>query len=231
MEVICQECNTKLNIPDQKIPKGQVVKVTCPKCKHKVTIDTREREPHGAPPDAEGSAKPAAEAPPQPPPAPKAPSRYDDEAEELGFIEEGVKLALVLESDPDAAEKIKDAVEELGYRYVTSENTRKAVSKMRLHHFDMVVISDQFDGIEVSQSPVLQYLNHLSMSVRRRIFLALIGDGFKTMDNMMAFVMSANLVINREDMDRLPLILKQGIAENERFYKVFMDTLTDTGKA
>jgi hypothetical protein len=94
-----------------------------------------------------------------------------------------------------------------------------------------VILSDGFDGIGLKQSPILQYLNHSSMSVRRRVFLAVIGDDFKTMDNMMAFSMSANLVINREDLDKVEAILKRGVSENERFYKVFMDMLVETGKA
>jgi hypothetical protein len=61
--------------------------------------------------------------------------------------------------------------------------------------------------------------------------LALISDNFKTMDNMMAFAMSANVVINTKDLQKLHLILKKSVSENERFYKVFMDTMVETGKA
>jgi hypothetical protein len=68
------------------------------------------------------------------------------------------------------------------------------------------------------------------MPVRRRIFLALVSDGFKTMDNMMAFAMSANVVIHGKDAEKLNLVLRKAIAENERFYKVYTDTLVETGK-
>ena len=145
--------------------------------------------------------------------------------------EEGVRLALVMENDAQQAEKLSEGVEELGYKYVPAENTRAAIGKMRLHQFDLVILADGFDGIELGQSPVLRYLNHLSMSIRRRIFVALIGDDLKTMDQMMAFVMSANLVINPKDMDKLTTVLKHAISDNEKFYKVFMDTLVEVGKA
>ncbi len=102
---------------------------------------------------------------------------------------------------------------------------------MRFHTFDLVILTDRFDGIELGQSPVLQYLNHLSMSIRRRMFVALVGDAFNTMDHMMAFAMSANLVINRRDLDKLAGILKNAVSDNEKFYKVFMDTLSELGKA
>ena len=63
------------------------------------------------------------------------------------------------------------------------------------------------------------------------IFLALMGDKVNTMDDMMAYTMSANMVISTKDADKLSSILKKGLSEHERFYKVFMDTLVEVGKA
>jgi hypothetical protein len=154
-----------------------------------------------------------------------------EEDASLDFFEEGVKLALVLGSDAEKVEALKRTVEELDYRCVLARNTREAISKMRLHHFELIFLPDRFDEIELAQSPVLQHINNLSMSVRRRIFLALIGDDFKTMDHMMAFAMSANMVINGKDVRRLTAILKHAISDNEKFYKVFMDTMVEVGKA
>jgi hypothetical protein len=57
------------------------------------------------------------------------------------------------------------------------------------------------------------------------------GDKFKTMDDMMAYTISANAVINTKDVDKLSSILKQGLSEYEKFYKVFMDILVEVGKA
>ena len=90
--------------------------------------------------------------------------------------------------------------------------------------------SDQFDDIDLEQSPVLQYLNNLSMSLRRVVFLVLVGQEYKTLDNMKAFALSANLVVNRKDMDKFTAILKQALSDHQRFYKVFMDTLAEVGK-
>jgi len=75
-------------------------------------------------------------------------------------------------SSGDDSENIKKAVEELGYKYVSSPNTRDATGKMRYHHFDLIILDDGFDGQELERSPVLNFLNHLSMSQRRRIFVA-----------------------------------------------------------
>ena len=214
MEINCDQCGAKFNIPDEKIPKGKRVIVSCPKCKNRLTVDS-----HGLKQDEAGVKKPDAD------------YGYGDEGAPLEFYEEGVKLALVAGNKAEQVEKPKRAVESLGYKFVWADNTREAIGKMRLHHFDLVIVPDGFDGIAFRDSPLLQFLNHLSMSVRRRIFVALVSNKFNTMDNMMAFAMSANLVVNEKDLDKLPAVLKKAISEHEKFYKVFMDTLVEVGKA
>lgn len=223
MEILCDGCHAKLNIPDEKIPQDQKVTITCPKCQEKLALDTRAVQ--------SGESVPAAE------------KKVLSEAGEIGTqqsfggdaalesYEEGVKLALVAVNETDQFEGLKEAIEDLGYKYVSAENTSQAISKMRFHTFEMVVLSDRFDGIELTQSPVLQYLNHLSMSIRRRIFIVLIGNSFNTMDHMTAFTMSANLVVNKKDLNKLTGILKNSISDNERFYKVFTDTLLEAGRS
>jgi len=216
MEIKCDSCNTKLNVPDEKIPPDQQVTITCPKCKGKLTLGPKASKPvqstHGGSKAGKGQA-------------------LRGNAAALEFYEEGVKLALVAENDPGQLEKLKEAIEDVGYKYVAAENTGQAISKMRFHTFKLVVISDGFDGIELAQSPVLQYLNHLSMTIRRQMFVALIGDSFNTMDHMMAYAMSANLVVGRRDIDKLTGVLKNAIADNEKIYKGLMDTLGQVGKS
>ncbi len=223
MDVTCSQCNKTLRIPDEKVPQDQIVKIACPACGNKITIDTRSTagkkpEQGKTPPADQGAGQESAEE-----------LDYGDDTS-LGFYEEGTKLALVLDSDLDRKEQIRGAVEAIEYRFVDSPSTRDAISKMRFHMFDLVILADGFDGQPLEYSPIVNSINHVPMSVRRKTFMALLGDRFQTMDNMKAFAMSANLVINPGDMDKLSGILKKALAENERFYKVFMDTLRETGR-
>jgi predicted Zn finger-like uncharacterized protein len=213
MEVTCTQCKTKLNVPDEKIPKDQVIKVSCPKCKNKITIDSRASEQSSEETEKSGDIR----------------DDYTDSGD-LDFFDESTKLALVL-ADDDIAEKVKTAMEGLGYKYIHAPNTRDALAKLRFHRFDFIFIAEGFDGQELENSPIRNYLNTLAMSSRRRIFLALMGDRFKSLDDMAAYTMSANTVISTKDVDKLSIILKQGISEHGKFYKVFMDTLVEVGKA
>jgi hypothetical protein len=224
MDIICEKCNAKLSIPDDKIPSGQRAAISCPKCKNRITLNVSVPGRKNLPPEAGEKHGPVVN---------NAGSDYgyEDDDASLDFFEEGVRLALIMGNEPHQAEKLGQTVDELGYKHVLAKNTRDAISKMRLHHFDVILLSDGFDGIDLAQSPILQHINNLSMSVRRRIFLALVADEFKTMDHMMAFAMSANIVTNGGDLDRLTSIMKHAISDNEKFYKVFTDTVVEVGKA
>ncbi len=239
MEITCDQCRTKLNILDEKIPKDQVVRINCPKCKFKITLDTRSKgpgvtlsEPGREEPDLTGKEDVKA-VDSKRNKEPEEGYSYSDYSEDkaLDFYEEGTKLSLIMGSDSEQSQKIKSVVEELGYKGIVTPNTRDALGKMRFHHFDMILLSDGFDGQPLENSPILNHLNRLGMSVRRRIFLALLSEKFKSMDSMMSFAMSANSVFSTKDLDRFGVMLKKAVSENEKLYKVFTDTLAQLGKA
>ncbi len=237
MEISCGNCKTKLNIPDEKIPKGQIVRINCPKCKFKMTIDPRGgRSKNVSSSDAladSGRLHPNSIVSDHSALSDESIFRYGDETEDeaLVFFEEDIRLALIMVGNKDQANKIKSVAEDLGYKCVDAPTTRDALGKMRFHHFDFILLSDGFDGQELEHSPILNYLNHLNISLRRRIFLVLMSDQFKSLDEMMAFSRSANAVINPKDLERLSGILKKAISDNEKFYKIFTDTLVGVGKA
>lgn len=221
MEVICDQCGAKLSIRDERIPWGRLVRVSCPKCKNRIALNTESRgNPTRMFTQTEDRSEEVAE----------SGYEYEDYEFPIDLYGEEKKVALVMEDDLDVADGLKKAVERNEYSFVLAKDTRDAVGKMRAYHFDLLILSDGFDGNGFAQSPILHYINHLSMSVRRRMFLVLIGEGLKTLDEMTAFAMSANLVVNREDLDKFDRILGGALSEHEKFYRVFFGMLTELGK-
>jgi hypothetical protein len=224
METICEACNTKLTIPDHKVPQVGKFSVNCPKCKVRLTVVQPKQDESnplsspavGPPLTLKGTPKPVIQ---------------EETDLNLDSLEMDGKLALIMAKDHEQGTKLAKCVDLLGYRPVMTSNTRDAVSKIRLHHFDLLMLSEGFDNSELLQSPILDHLNHLSMSIRRDMFLVLISDAFRTADNMMAFSMSANLVANPKSLDSFESILQRAQKENRFFYKVFFDVLEETGRA
>lgn len=229
MVVTCEACKARLNVPEDKIPVGQKVNLKCPRCQHRIVLIGSDSDL----PSPEGHI-------PEPPPLGERGVSEGDSLEssgddwqddsEMDFFTGTSRLALVLNRDQRSSRFLTRVLEELSYRPVLAENAEKAIGKMRFHSFALVFLTEGFDG-PLETSPILQHINRLSMFSRRGMFLVLMSDRCKTMDRLTAFSLSANLVVNPADMNKMPHILETGISEHERFYKVFIDTLKEIGKA
>lgn len=155
---------------------------------------------------------------------------YDTSDRPFDFIEADAETALICESDPALRENMSNAMKSLGYRITEPASDKDALKNMRFHVYDVVILNENFDTANSLSNAVLDYLSHLNMSTRRKIFVALVSSQLRTADNMAAFNKSVNLIINSSNIDDLGLIIKRGAAENEAFYYVFKETLSKKGR-
>ncbi|MBU2522411.1 MAG: zinc-ribbon domain-containing protein [Proteobacteria bacterium] len=227
MNIVCKQCQGKFKIPDEKLPKDQTFSLTCPNCKNKISIDTRSKIDSSSKDLKQESAKTETE---------KTifdevvSGAYDASEKPFDFVEEGVETALLCETDPAILAKIKIAVKNMGYHTTEAQSALDALKQMRFHVFDMVVLNEKFDTEDPDNNNVLKYLQQMSMDIRRNIFVALITDRFRTMDNMAAFHKSINMVINLKNINEIEKILKSGVADSAVFYRVFKEVLAKTGR-
>ncbi|MEA1900867.1 MAG: zinc-ribbon domain-containing protein [Thermodesulfobacteriota bacterium] len=228
MEVICKQCQSKFKIPDEKIPKGKNFSLTCPKCKNKISIDTR--------PDASSSPEKTQAVTAKPKPDLEKTifdevvcGTYDASEKPFDFVEEGVETALLCEPDPASRAKIRIALEKMKYNTMEPKSAVEALKQMRFHVFDLVVLNELFDTQDPDKNDILKYMAQLAMDTRRNIFLALVTNRFRTMDDMMAFNKSVNIIVNVNNVDEMQKILKCSVADNTAFYHVFKESLAKTG--
>ncbi len=225
MEVTCDQCQGKFKISDEKIPAEQVVYISCPRCKKKLTLDTRTKRL----PSLTETAKAGHS-------ADKnlieiiSSGVYDASEKPFDVLGPGVKTALVCESDSGILSKLRIALKQMGYHTVEPESAADALKKMRFHSFDLIVMNEVFDCPTPDDNPILTSLNDLAMSVRRNMFVALITTRFRTMDNMAALNKSVNVVIHLRNLDEIAKILRRAIDEHRAFYSVFQAALAKTGK-
>jgi CheY-like chemotaxis protein len=156
---------------------------------------------------------------------------YDASDKPFDFIEEEGLTALVCESNPLVRKTITAALELLEYQITIAESARDALKRMRYHVYDLIVVNESFDTDNPEANGVLIYLERLSMSTRRNMFVALVSSRYRTMDNMMALNKSVNLIINVKNIDDIGKILSRGITDNDYFYRVFKETLKEVGRA
>jgi len=230
MQVKCTECEHGINIPDDKVPQGRVFSIACPGCRAKIRIDQHissepveepksfiEEEPEGemAEDNSLGIVL-------------SSEGEFDDEDEDFPIYDENDKLALIL----DEANKNlwTDVLEERGFRVQFAKSPEHAVHKMKFTHYHFVILHENYGKIPLVKNPVYRILVEMPMTTRRNIFFAVIGEKFKTLNNMEAFSFSVNLVVSEKDLDKLARILKKAISEHEMFYKVLKESLQAMGK-
>lgn len=225
MDISCQHCGNQIKIPDEKVPKGKAFSLGCPKCKKKIAV-----------PASQPQAKPQAQ--PQPPAEKKktglvdevASSKYDADDRPFEYLEEGEKTALLCELDPAYRAKISAALKSMEYRVTEPQSARDALKQMRFHQFDMIVLNDRFDTDDPENNHVLKFISRMSISTRRSIFVALMTEGFRSMDNMAAFAKSVNVVINPKNIDDVQKILARAVSDNTAFYRVYWESMRKVGR-
>jgi predicted Zn finger-like uncharacterized protein len=214
MNIICEKCQSKFKIPDEKIPAGRRTTVPCPKCKGKISL--------GPKTGAAGRGVSFVDA--------NSNGTYNAKDKPFDFIEEEGLTALVCESNPLVLTSITDALEMMEYQITKAESARDALKRMRYHNYDLFVVNENFNTDNPESNGVLLYLERLNMTVRRNMFIALISDRFRTMDNMMALNKSVNLIINVKNIEDIGKILSRAITDNEFFYRIFKGTLKEVGR-
>ena len=152
---------------------------------------------------------------------------FDDD-DEIEIYDEHDKIALILDRKND--DLWTAALTELEYKLQRAKSPEHAVHKLRFNQYHVVVFHERFGDTTLATSPLYEFIRDMTMDTRRKTFVALVGENFKTLDNMEALAYSVNLVINQQDFDQLETILKKSIGDNDTFYKVYRETMTALGK-
>lgn len=210
MQITCDQCQSKFNIADEKIPEGKVSTLRCPKCKNTITIDT-------TPPESPASGE-------------AFDDDYDADEKPFDFIEEEEKTALLCEPDAIIRDQIVSVLDMLEYHVTVCDSARDALKKMRYHIYNLVVLNEDFDSPDPDSNGILIYLERLQMAVRRSIYVLLISTRYRTLDYMMSFIKSVDLIMNPKNISDFERILKRGLTEHDLNYRVHKETMKKLGR-
>lgn len=224
--------------------------VTCPGCNSKIKVDRHLSPPKEAVSSAPKSAAAASES--SLPYTGIDDSDMDDSGmdyeadddEALRVYEEHDQIALILDDSnkevwsktlsefhPSWGSLNLNLAQEEGYKLEFAKSPGHAVHKLKFIQYNMVALAENYGDVPLAKNRVFRYLLGVPMEQRRKMFVALTGDHFKTLNDMQAFAYSVNVVINNKDTNILPQIIKKSIREHEIFYKVFREIMSAHGKA
>jgi hypothetical protein len=129
--------------------------------------------------------------------------------------------AMVALSDRGQAGAMALPLTRLGYQVDTVDNAEEGSRLLEQGVYDLVVAVRATTA--AGRESLYQRLNRLSPDRRRRIFLVIVGDEFKTGEGTQAWAVMADLVIAARDIATADSVLLPALAERTRLYQVFVD--------
>ncbi|OGR10908.1 MAG: hypothetical protein A2277_09565 [Desulfobacterales bacterium RIFOXYA12_FULL_46_15] len=206
MNITCHNCNTKLNIPDHKLPKDKESTVTCPKCREKIQVPPIAAIKHHQP--IEENKKPATQ------------RRFEDRLYSLVCID-GTELR----------PKVSSVLDQMGLNVDFAFDMQVAFSKMEYNTYQLLILDDDFDMDNKGAASIIERMSTIDMSLRRRVCIVLISRKFNTNDDMAALHSSVNAIIHQGDINHMESFLSRALADHKNLYSIYNESLKLTGKA
>jgi hypothetical protein len=134
------------------------------------------------------------------------------------LFEPGDRTALVCLDVPEMQRLVIEQLGELDHKIHTGLFLDDSILKLRSHTYDVVVVSEHFNGSTLENHPILTEAATCAAAQRRRQVYVLIGSSLTTNDEMQAFGFGVDLVISLADMMNLKPVLRRGVGRAREFY-------------
>ncbi len=212
MRAQCKRCRIGFNIPEDKAPEGKDLKVLCPKCGEPAEINEKT-----IPPEHDD----------------RVPYLTESQQHEFGLdplmdytnaidvVDEGVKTALLCDTNVKRAEKIAQSLQELDFWVVHALRPAFALGKLHHNSYDLIVLEENFNSGKESENLVLHHVQVLPMHLRRQFYLCLLCQDKPTLDVKLAFRLGVNLILNAKDLEKAKVLFARAMKEYKNFYGLF----------
>jgi predicted Zn finger-like uncharacterized protein len=242
----CPQCAQRIVIDDAKVP-DKPFAVKCPKCQTIVRLSGKAPAAPGPELSFDEPSLPDPPPPPQPPASqPLAAPSSVPSAEGAGasVLHEEVRAqmmaqlrremsgpgaepssherALVSIPDRSQAAAITLILTRLGYNVDSVEEHEDAARFVEQGAYSVAATTRAAAGTGRTES-LYQRITRLSPDQRRRLFVILVGDEFKSGDSVQAFATVGDIVLNSRDAAGADNVLRSVMAERKRLYQVFVD--------
>ena len=147
----------------------------------------------------------------------------------IDLIEPGDTTSLVCVDVPEVQRLVVDNLTELGCKIHTGLFTEDIMVKLQTHAYDVVVISEHFNGCDLQTNPILQATLEIGPNQRRKQLVVLVGTGLHTDSDMEAWGASADLVVNIGDVPNIKHVLRRCMQRSRTFYTPYSEALAAAG--
>jgi len=136
-------------------------------------------------------------------------------------VEAGANDALVALSGP-LAPHMQQALERLGYNVESAEDVEEGARLLEQGVYE-VAVTTPAPSEPGKPETLAQRMLRLPIDARRRVFVILVGEEFRTSDGTQAWAAQADLVVHPADVGRCEHLVRSAMAERKRLYQPFVD--------
>ncbi|CAG35626.1 unknown protein [Desulfotalea psychrophila LSv54] len=223
MIVQCPNCGKKLKAGAkliqgiQDLPAGEELRVRCTQCSTSFGVS-------GSSLAADSSAGRKL----QPPAAPD--TSWLGQADLVDPEVDSRPSVMLLVRDNDRRELLSQAFSSLGYFVEFCDSPREALEKMQFVVYSAVMLADDYESVPLTESLVHVHMCAMHMDRRRHILYILVGENYHSLYDLEALVYSANMVVNNNDVEYFPVMLKKLVREYDSLFGGLMGELQLVGK-
>ncbi len=133
------------------------------------------------------------------------------------------RRALASGSDPQWADTVLKQTSVAGYEVDLCKSAEEALKRMAFIPYELVIIDEQ---ILREDKRVLPYLVTIPMQLRRKAIYMITGPKYKTMENLRAFSLGVDGIVNYNDLHQLAAyihILRKELVALYREFSTFVN--------
>lgn len=145
-----------------------------------------------------------------------------------GEVDERPK-ALVVYDDLDVAESLEHKLDALGFQVSVAMNQRDAAKQLKFTNFTILLIQEDYFGASMSSNHLLRSIQTMEGPARRGMLVIMVSPTMTTLDDLLAFSLSLDAIINTEELGNIERILISTIARARKFYAVYREVLSEQG--
>ncbi|MDR2349322.1 MAG: hypothetical protein LBF41_01685 [Deltaproteobacteria bacterium] len=140
-----------------------------------------------------------------------------------------MKTALVIYDNEEVQETLREKLTNMGYKVSLALNVRDAAKQLKFGTFQVVLLQEDYYGANIRSNQLLKAITNLEVRVRHRMFIALIGPEFTSLDDLVAFSLSLDTVINTKDLDDIERILISATEHVAKFFSTYNELRAQRG--
>lgn len=123
--------------------------------------------------------------------------------------------ALIALSDREMGKLIEPQVQSLGFRTEVITVMNDILMALKSRNFDLIVISEEYEGGGVTENEVLLELIGWTSERRRLRYCVLVGEGMRSGDDLQSFLYSMDFVISVADCENFGAYLQMGLGSKQ----------------